>query len=192
MKKFIFSFFWFLLFSLFILGCKEKFVPKPRGYYRIGFPNKEYHPFKSSFPYGFEHPTYAKISIDSTGKTEPYWMDILISENKAKVHLSYKRIDNNLTELTEDSRELVYKHAIKASSIDERLFINHENNVFGTVFYIKGNVASPMQFFLTDSSTHFIRGSFYISEIPNYDSLLPVITFLESDIIHLIETFFWN
>ncbi|HNZ71643.1 MAG TPA: gliding motility lipoprotein GldD, partial [Prolixibacteraceae bacterium] len=64
--------------------------------------------------------------------------------------------------------------------------------VYGTVYSIKGNAASPMQFYLTDSVEHFLRGSMYISEIPNYDSLQPVINFLEADMIRLIETLSWK
>jgi len=181
-----------LLIVLFLPGCKKDYTPKPRGYFRIDFPEKKFQLFKSNFPYSFEYPKYSKICPDNDSFSEPFWIDIDIPTNKAKFHLSYKQIKGNLARLTEDSRELVYKHSIKATSIDERLFINTANNVYGTVYYIKGNAASPMQFYMTDSTNHFLRGSFYISEIPNYDSLLPVITFLETDLIHLIETLNWN
>jgi hypothetical protein len=49
-----------------------------------------------------------------------------------------------------------------------------------------------MQFFLTDSVNHFLRGALYIREVPNIDSIQPVIDFLEPDIIRLIETTSWN
>jgi len=192
MNRYIIHFLSVLLLSLFLSGCKEKYSPKPNGFFRIDLPEKEYLIFTNSFPYSFEYPVYSTIVPDTTGKVEPYWIDISIPGNNAMVHLSYKRVDGNLTQLTEDSRELAYKHAIKATSIDEKVFINTENKVFGTVYNIKGNAASPMQFYVTDSSHHFLRGAFYISEVPNYDSLLPVITFLETDIIHLIETLHWK
>jgi gliding motility-associated lipoprotein GldD len=176
----------------FISGCNEKYTPKPRGYFRINFPEKKYQLFKNNYPYSFEYPVYSQIIPDTIGKAEPFWIDVNIPGNKAKFHLSYKKVQGNLAQLTEDSRELAYKHAIKATSIDEKNYINPENKVYGTVYYIKGNAASPMQFYLTDSTKHFLRGSFYISEVPNYDSLLPVITYLETDITHLIETFNWN
>jgi len=178
--------------SFFFQGCKEKFTPKPRGYIRIDFPDKEYLTFVNSFPYSFEYPVYSQIIPDTIGNAEPFWLDVNIPGNKAKFHLSYKKVNGNLAQLTEDSRELAYKHSIKASSIDENLFINSADRVFGTVYTIKGNAASPIQFYLTDSTNHFLRGALYISEIPNYDSLLPVINFLETDITHLIETFHWN
>jgi gliding motility-associated lipoprotein GldD len=192
MNRFIPYTFLFICLGILFSGCNEKYTPKPRGYFRINFPEKKYKTFINSFPYSFEYPVYASVVPDTMDKAEPFWIDIDIPGNKAKFHLSYKKVKDNLSKLTEDSREMAYKHAIKATSIVEKNYINPANKVFGTVYYIKGNAASPMQFYLTDSTNNFLRGSFYISEIPNYDSLLPVITFLETDLTHLIETLHWN
>ena len=190
------SIIWFTIITLWMIfiltGCKKDYIPKPRGYYRINFPEKKYQVLKDNSPYSFEYPVYSQIIPDKDPNAEPYWIDIDIPENKAKFHLSYKTVKGNLSKLIEDSRELAYKHSIKAISIDENNFINPAKKVYGTVYNIKGNAASPMQFYLTDSTTHFLRGSFYISEVPNYDSLMPVINFLESDMVHLIETLNWN
>lgn len=174
-------------------SCKHKFTPKPRAYFRIDFPEKGY--IKSNlvhFPYCFEYPCYSQLVPDTSFMSEPFWLNIEIAEHKAKLHISYKAIDNNLYLLTEESHQLAYKHAIKATSINEKIFVNADQNVWGTIYEIKGNTASPLQFHLTDSTNHFIRGSFYISEIPNYDSLQPVISFIQSDILHFIETLNWE
>lgn len=184
--------FLFLILVLLLLGCKKEYTPKPHGYFRIEFPAKEYIKTSLLLPYSFEYPVYSKLVTDTTYWAEPYWINVEIPKNKAKIHLSYKHISNNLQMLTEDSRELAYKHAIKAIAINEKLYINPDKKVFGTIYEIKGNAASPLQFHLTDSVNHFIRGSFYISEVPNYDSLKPVIDFLGKDIDHLLETFNWN
>nr|MBD3622879.1 gliding motility lipoprotein GldD [Sunxiuqinia sp.] len=92
----------------------------------------------------------------------------------------------------EESRRLAYDHSIKADAIEERVFVNPDKDVYGTIYYIEGNAASPIQFYLTDSTRHFLRGALYIREIPNIDSIRPVIDFLRPDIIHLIETTSWN
>ena len=97
-----------------------------------------------------------------------------------------------LSEFIEESRRLAYKHTIKADAINERLFMNPAKDVYGIVYKIEGNAASPMQFFLTDSTLNFLRGAFYIHEVPNIDSLMPVINFIEPDVIHMIETTTWN
>ncbi len=174
------------------LGCKKVYVPKPRGYFKIEFPEKSYLSSDLNLPYKFDYPVYAKLQPDTSRFAEPNWINIDIPENNAKIHISYKSVKNNLQTLSEESRELVYKHTIKAFAINETFYENEEKKVYGILYEIKGNAASPMQFQLTDSLHHFVRGSFYISEIPNYDSLKPVIDFLAKYIDHLVKTFTWN
>lgn len=184
-----------MLIGVFVLltGCQEEnYVPKPRGFFRIDFETKHYQTFDENWPCLFEYPAYSRIVHIQNQFSEPYWINISTGKYHAQIHLSYKPVANNLEELINDAHELAYKHALKASSIDEQLFINEQNHVYGTLFDIKGNAASPMQFYLTDSLKHFMRGSFYISETPNYDSLFPVIQYFEEDVRHLMETLIWK
>jgi gliding motility-associated lipoprotein GldD len=187
---------WANLFSVILIvlisGCSEKYTPKPRGYFRIQFPEKEYIALQQGFPYTFEIPVYSIAVPDSTPFAEPNWINIHLPDNKAEIHLSYKPVKNNLFVFTEESRELTYKHTQKAAAIEERIFINPGKRVFGTIYLISGNAASPIQFYLTDSTDHFLRGALYIRDIPNIDSLKPVIDFLVPDVIHLIETTEWK
>ncbi len=194
MKK---QFFGFFVFVLFLVGCSQQYTPKPRGYFRIDFPEKSYHQIENSFPYRFDIPDYSKIQPDLRNPDEPTWINIEVPENKAEVHISYYEIKGadkrtQLAEFMEESRDLAYKHSVKANAINEKVFVNPANDVYGIVYKIEGNAASPMQFFLTDSTRHFLRGAFYIKEVPNIDSLKPVIDFLEPDIVHLIETTSWK
>ncbi len=177
---------------LFFSACKKEYVPKPRGYFRISFPEKSYQNITESSPYQFQIPAYGKLIPDNQPGAEDFWANILFSKNNAEIHISYKKVKNNLAKLTEESRKLAYQHSIKADAIDERIFVNPENKVYGTIYLIDGNAASPFQFYLTDSSKHFLRGALYIREIPNIDSIRPVIEFLESDVIRLIETTSWK
>lgn len=184
-----------LLFS----ACKEHYTPKPRGFFRIDFPQKSYHELKGNYPYSFEVPDYSVIQKDPVNPNEPYWINVETPANKAELHLSYYDLKNNqkpkgqlLFELMEETRSLAYKHSIKADAIDEQIFVNPAAKVYGTIYNIKGNAASPMQFFLTDSTAHFLRGALYIREVPNIDSLRPVINFLEPDVIKMIETTSWK
>lgn len=174
-------------------SCKNDYIPKPRGYFRIAFQEKSYHQFDSAgMPYRFDIPDYGKIVPDNDRITEPFWVNLKIPAHKAEVHLSYKKIDHNLDKLTEDSRALAYKHTIKADAINERVYANPEKKVYGTIYLIDGNAASPLQFYLTDSTRNFLRGALYIREIPNIDSLRPVIDYLTPDIIRLIESTEWK
>lgn len=189
----------FLLIFLIIIGCKENYTPKPRGFYRIDFPEKNYQSLSQGFPYNFEIPTYSIVEKDDRNPEESDWINISVPENKAQIHISYYNLKNSskssrarLIEFMEETRRLAYKHSIKADAIDEQIFINNTGKVFGTIYKIHGNAASPVQFFLTDSTEHFLRGALYIREVPDIDSLRPVINFLEPDVIHLIETTNWE
>lgn len=175
-----------------IAGCQRTYTPKPEGYLRIDFPDKEYRLSDTTYPYAFEYPVYSNIVPDTDIYSEPYWVNIDFPELNGKIHISYKRIRNNLDRFTEDSRTLAYKHTIKADAIRETVYANDSSHVFGILYEIKGNAASSLQFFVTDSTGNFLRGSLYFNVQPNKDSLAPVISFFRDDIIHLMETVRWN
>ena len=185
----------YLLSIIFILlySCQQDYIPKPHGYFRIDFPEKTYHQLDSAaLPYKFDVPDYGKVVPDNDRLAEPYWINLKIPAHKAEVNISYKKVDKNLSKLLEDSRTLAYKHSIKADAINERIYINPKKKVYGTIYMIDGNAASPLQFYLTDSTKNFLRGALYIREVPNIDSLRPVIDFLTPDVIRLIETTEWK
>ena len=182
----------FILILILSLGCNDSYTPKPRGYFRITLPEKDYSRIETTLPYTFEKPDYAKLSPRKNTGNEPYWSNLMLQEFDAQVHLSYKKIEQNLYELLEDNREFAYKHSVKADAIQERLFQAPENNVYGILYEIEGNTASPVQFFATDSTKHFLRGSLYFNVVPNKDSIAPVIDFVKKDIVHLMETLRWK
>lgn len=182
-----------LLFLFSAISCKQEYIPKPHGFFRIDFQEKSYHKFDSvGLPFNFEIPDYSKIVPDDERHAEPFWLNLRIPAHRAELNLSYKKIENNLGQLTEDSRKLAYKHDVKADAINEKIYVNPAKKVYGTIYLIDGNAASPLQFYLTDSTRNFLRGALYIREVPNIDSLRPVIDFLTPDIIRLIETTEWK
>ena len=111
---------------------------------------------------------------------------------KATLYMNYNSVEENIDSLLNDAYQLPFKHISKAESIPEKIFINNEKKVYGTLFSVVGDAASQFQFFLTDSVNHFLVGSVYFYARPNYDSLFPAIKFLEKDLFHLIETFEWK
>ncbi len=190
MKKLINIILLIIILSLF--SCEETYYPKPHGYLRVDYPEKDYKLFDSEYLYTFEIPSYSKISADSSRGAEKYWSDWNFPQFNATVYLSYKDIRNNLNEYEEDTREMAYKHTIKADEINPIIWNNEEKQVFGILYDIKGDVASQVQFYLTDSVTHFLRGAFYFNCIPNKDSLAPSLKFLRKDIDQMIKTFEWK
>jgi len=178
---------------LFASCGNNDFIPKPRGYYRIDFPEKNYISANVKAPYGFEIPTYATFDLRSNTKPdEQYWGDVQFSQFNAKLHLSYKPIKHNLEQYISDSHGFVYKHTIKADAISETPYQDDSKNVYGLLYEIKGDAASNVQFYLTDSTHHFVRGALYFNTVPNKDSLAPILDFINLDIKHLIESFSWN
>lgn len=186
-----------LAIATFFVACGEtEYIPKPHGYFRIEFPKKDYIKFDSlSFPYSFEYPTYAIIESDKNIKSDPYWLNIVIKKYNATIYLSYKKIynKNDLAKYIEDTRTFVMKHIPKSTGIIDTLYKENAKKLYGISYEIQGtDAASPLQFFLTDSTKHFFRAALYFNNIPNNDSLDPVIKFIKQDVSHLIETFNWK
>lgn len=179
------------LFAL-LFGCQSPTMPKPRGYFRLKFPEKQYRAFDSIFPYKFYYPVYGRIVKDNQKGAENYWINVEFPKYKAKIHISYKSVHNNIDTLIEDVRTLAYKHTIKADAINEKLFLNPKRRVYGTLYDIRGNAASSYQFYVTDSVKHFLRGALYFSVHPNKDSLAPAIEFFGKDMTYLIESLEWK
>ena len=182
-----------IILATIVSSCSEPSNPKQRAYYRITFPEKTYQEYSTDCPYSFQYPTYAKINVYDNNETEPCWLNINFPTYNADIHITYKEVkDNNLHLLFEDSHTLVYKHVSKADAIDDRIFINDSLKIYAKLFNIAGNAATPLQFHITDSANHFIRGSLYFNITPNKDSLAPAIEFLKKDVQHLIETMEWK
>lgn len=177
------------LIFLMVWSCKEEYPPKPYGYFRIDLPPKSYKLLEGSYPYQFEMAENAFVETDRSEDAEPYWINIVYPQYNAKINLSYKEIlsDTSLISFEQDCQRMAYAHTIKAEAIQERFF-ERENHIFGLLFLIEGNAASPAQFFITDSTRHFLRGSLYFQERPNKDSLAPVIQYLRKDIVVLMES----
>ncbi|PZX16911.1 gliding motility-associated lipoprotein GldD [Breznakibacter xylanolyticus] len=181
-----------LVLLIVVTACGDAPMPKPRGYFRITMPEKKYQPMPDGYPYRFEYPVYANIEKDKDANAEPYWINVAFPAMKAKVHISYRNIQKNFNTLEEDSHMLAYKHTVKADAINERYFINPDKKVYGVYYEIKGDAASRIQFVVTDSLRHHLRGSLYFNVTPNKDSLAPVVDFVSRDVLHMMETFEWN
>jgi gliding motility-associated lipoprotein GldD len=188
-----------LIIILFILSeCREPVVPKPKGYFRIDLPVKEYRLANMTssgldMPLSFEYPVYGRISKDQKQNSDPGWFNIEFPEFRAKIYLTYKSIHNNLPDLIEQTYTMnVKNHINKADAIEEQVIDNNANKVYGILYDLKGNTATALQFYVTDSTRNYLRGSLYFNAEPNPDSLAPVINFFRTDIVHLLETLKWE
>lgn len=186
---------WLIYLVIFTSSCQnEDYSPKPRGFYRIEFPEKEYVFSTEGCPFTFEIPVYTSLKTDASKNANKCWKNLDFPQFNAKLHLSYFDIDERSTfnKLTEDARMFAFKHTTKATSIDQRKIHNIANNVYGLEYFIQGNTASNYQFYVSDSTNHYLRGALYFNEKPNLDSIQPVLNFLKTDIEHLISTIRWK
>ena len=179
-----------------LIACNSPYTPKPRGYFRIQFPKHEYQKFdRPDYPYSFEYPVYAQVIQDTTffeSKPEnPYWINIDFPRFNARIYMSYKDVNGNFDKLRDDAYKMTYKHTYKATSIEDSM-MKTPLGVYGVFFSVGGNAATAKQFFVTDTSKHFLRGALYFDVAPNEDSLSTVNEFLQKDMQHLINTFQWK
>lgn len=193
--------FFLLLFCgvLLFQACEDViYSPKPRGFPKVEYPEKNYMPFEADYcNFAFERPEYSTIQQDTLFFDEkpihPCWFDVFIPQFDARIHCSYYPIDeiNSFDKLTNDAFVMANKHNLKANYIDD-LVIRKPNGVGGIVFNIEGPVASSFQFYLSDTTSHFFRGALYFNTQARPDSLKPVIEFVKTDIMHMINTFEWE
>lgn len=180
-----------LLIIIFISGCSEDPVPRPKAYFRIDLPEKEYNVVDIKCPFVIEIPTYSQFELRAD-KLESCWFNLNFPDNKAKIHFTYKPVEDDLRNLLEESHQLSYEHHVKANDIITSLVSNDSNCVYGLVYHLTGDVASPLQFYVTDSVNHFLRGSLYFNAHVNSDSLEPVVDFIARDVEYLVETLQWR
>lgn len=199
-----------------IAACNSTYTSKKKGYFHISLPQHSYVSFDTAgFPYSFEYPVYANIIKDSTyfdsSPENPYWINIDFPNLNARIFLSYKQIGgkamykikqadgsyrdsvgiNQFDRMVNDAFNLTNKNQAVTTSIKDSLFLTR-NGITGVFFKVGGNAATAKQFFLSDTSTHFLRGALYFDATPNADSLKPVQDFLQADIDHLLNSFRWK
>lgn len=185
-----------IVFMLLAAACENNnnYSPKPKGYFRINYPEKKYRPFISTSPFTFKYPVYAKMELDSNAGAKKNWYNLHFPQFNGFLHLTYYDVtgEKEYDEMIEDARKLAFKHTIKATAIDQKIIRYPDRKVYGVYYAIDGNTASSVQFFLTDSAKHYFRGALYFNERPQYDSIEPVVKFIKTDIDTLISTFRWK
>lgn len=190
----------FLGFILTLLSCEtdsaeeKSSLPRPKGYPLLDTPKPLYQSLENSHPFRFEFSRYAIVKKDTFGFAEPHWMYIYYPRWDAFIQLTYKSVGGDrkkLDKMIRDSYLLASKHQMKASRIEDAIITTRDGRK-ATIIELEGELATPFQFFATDSTTHFLRGAVYLNTAMKNDSLAPVIQYLKQDAIHLIQTLRWK
>jgi gliding motility-associated lipoprotein GldD len=187
-----------ILFGLTIASCggNDKYkitVPPVKKYESPQLPEHKYKEYISSCGYHFKSPQLFTIKDvkDSKGNLTCH-KDIDLGALNGIMHFSFIQMNEKLATYVNYANDKVDEHKIKASAIKDQQIINPKSNVYGTFFELKGDVATPFQFYLTDSSKYFVSGVVYFNCTPNYDSLKPSIDYLKKDLLEMVNSFEWN
>ncbi|WP_418264740.1 gliding motility lipoprotein GldD [Flavobacterium faecale] len=175
------------LIPLLVLSCKDDVLPKPSSYLRLDYPEAYYATFENNCPFGFEINEKAIIKADKN-----CGFSISYPKMKATIYLTYKPVNGNINVLLRDAQKLTYEHVIKADDILEQPYINPEKKVYGMFYQVNGDAATNSQFYVTDSTKHFITGSVYFYAKPNFDSIMPAASYIKNDMQRLMETLKWK
>jgi gliding motility-associated lipoprotein GldD len=192
-----------------MVSCKPKALPepKPMGYFRIDLPDHKYKPLDASEtspdkqadivvfpPFTCEQSVYAT----STLEVQPdhcLWMNLTYPELNASLRFTCITVKNadSLRNLMIREDKMVKFHYQMADDVQYSVIKDPEAHIWGQAYEIYGKeVATPFQFWLTDSVHNFVRATLYFDSAPNNDSLQPVIQYLKEDAMHLINTFAWK
>ncbi len=171
----------------FLYACSEDYTPKPRGFFKVDLPAKEYERIDVDCNFSFEKPTYSVLNNIDGG----CFYNLHFPNQNGILHITYLPLEDNLLEHIEQSRSFAYKHDLMADAISESVYINHQSKVYSLLYDYDGVTATSIQFYITDSINHFFRGALYFNTEVT-DSLLPINNFLKEDIKYIIETFRWE
>ena len=187
------------LLSVILPTCHVDYTPKQKAYPRVIFPERKYELYDpKECPFKFEKPVYAQVLRDTTYfgnklRSDQCWLNVYFPSLNGVVNLTYKDINDTmrLEHLVEDAHKMAFKHTKKANYIDE-IKIDNAHGVGGILYDLGGDAASNVQFFLTDSNRHFIRGALYFYSSPNADSIAPVLDYVKADVKQMLKTFEWK
>ena len=179
-----------LLFMSFI-ACAD-YTPKPKGYPRIEPERGAYLPFEiHKLPFRFLINDVSRVEWE--GGKDSTQFRIVYPELGAAIYCHYLPVTpTTLDEAEQEGRMLVARQAHSTGQIEEKSYSDPEARLYGSLFLLRGETASPVQFLLTDSVSHLFRGALYFNCKPNADSLAPAIQYIRTDIIELIQTFRWK
>lgn len=178
------------LLLLSLTACESNWLPKPTGYNKIDLPAHSYQSLSSGYPYRLDYPLASQVEPDSFNLAEKSWINLNYPAFGAKVHLTYKKIGADAADfekLSNDAFKLTAKHQIKAYGIEEGVLLT-PNGYTAVVAELSGEVPTQFQFFVTDSTEHFLRGALYFNTAMKNDSLAPIIEFIKIDMTHLMNS----
>lgn len=172
--------------------------PKPRMFPKVIYPGGSYELFElEDCPFSFELPSYTQIARDPryqrVNPPHDCWFNIQYPMFQAQLYCSYAPLSGpgSFDNYKSDAFEIVDQINRRSDYMEEYRFEN-SHGVSGIVFDFSGPAASPMQFFLSDTTQHFFKMALYYDTQNDPDSLAPISDFIKRDMGHMLETFQWE
>ncbi len=189
----------FLTLFFFLSSCQsdeESYIPKPYGYFRIDLPKQTYTKLEGDFPYSFEHSKYAKVTKNTSQNADEYWITLKYEPTSvAEIHITYKQIKNEpklFMEYVNDAHKLTFNeiNTARSSAIDKVVDSRNGNGIVFTIS--EGEVPTVFNYWVSDTTTHFLRAAMYVPTSSQNDSLAPILKYTKEDMMHMLETFEWK
>ncbi|MFZ9028009.1 MAG: hypothetical protein ACO2Z9_03285 [Crocinitomicaceae bacterium] len=180
-----------IIFILFSCG-EEQLTPKPPTYLRLELPEANYEHYEDECGYSFKlNSNYSVEKAPVQNQGFNCHRRIQLGDLNGTVFFRFMKMEKPVAFYINNSIDEVEVHQVKATNIKDKKIIRQEDRVFGTVFELQGDVATPFQFYLTDSTDRFIYAEILFNSRPNYDSLKPSLDYLKKDLDTLLSTFKW-
>ena len=186
--------FGYILLFLFC-SCENVELPKPNAYLRLDFPSPTYKEIvfepKSTI---IELNTASTLITDiksTTNANSAISKSISYPLINAEIKLEYYNLNksNKLNDRLKQLSDFTSIHLKKSSNSPKiQEFINQNKKVYASIINIKGDVTSPSQFYATDSVNNLLIGILNLKSKTKYDSVLPALDYIKTDIYHLIES----
>jgi len=191
-------FLFFLLTASFSVSCSPDYSPKPRGYFYIDLPEPAYQDLPG-FP-DFKCSVSNQVRVDALNDEAPaekrkneIEFNLNYPRYRAQIYCTYFRISpSEFQSISEENRRMAYFQVQNAKGIKEVAYSHPEQKVYGLIYEIQGNTASPIQFVISDSTSSFFRGALYFDASYNRDSIDPVLAYINKDIHVMMESFQWK
>lgn len=184
--KIVYSF--ILLFILASCSQTEHHTPKPKGYPRVErMDSLLLHQFVY---FSFEYSSDAILEETPSENKNQVWFNLEYPKLNAVLYCTFASINQSmLKSYFGDTKMFVRKNAEGNVDVREFEYQNVEKKVIGSLYYFDGNFQSPYQFYLTDRTSYFLRGSLYYTVDVLSDSILSTTKSIEGDLMQLLESF---
>ncbi|MBL1279218.1 MAG: hypothetical protein COA33_003060 [Fluviicola sp.] len=182
-----------LIVFLTFLSCKENItIPKPPTYLRLELPEHQYIDYSDDCPYILPVSKMFEVKKVTRGEELTCHKDIDLGPLNGIINFTYIDMEEPLSTYVNYVNDKIDEHKVKATAINDYKVIRPEDDFYCTFFALEGNVASPFQFYMTDSVDKFAYGVVYFNSTPNYDSIRPSLDYLKLDLDYFIENFQWK